>query len=195
MNQDLIKDIKEYVNYLLLPLENHYYHQYEHALAVLERALYLAQKEWLDEDQKEMLAIAALFHDTGFIIQYEENERIGAKIAQNYLKTMLYPNEKIKIIEKIIIATTPNIEPTNILEEIIKDADMDNLGREDFFTVSWKLRHEKEMIQNIKIKNPDWHHAALDMIEHHRFYTATQRSERIDGLQKNAAKLKKELSK
>lgn len=51
------------------------------------------------------------------------------------------------------------------------------------------------MIQNIKIKNPDWHHAALDMIEHHRFYTATQRSERIDGLQKNAAKLKKELSK
>jgi HD superfamily phosphodiesterase len=74
-----------------------------------------------------MIAIAALFHDTGFVIEYENNETFGAKIARNYLRTILYPEEKIKIIQQIILATIPTVTPQNLLEEIIKDADMDNL--------------------------------------------------------------------
>jgi len=37
MDKALISDIKKYVNYLLIPLENMYYHQYDHALSVMER--------------------------------------------------------------------------------------------------------------------------------------------------------------
>jgi hypothetical protein len=41
---------------------------------------------------------------------------------------MLYPDEKIEIIEKIIMATIPTYKnPKNILEKIIKDADLDYL--------------------------------------------------------------------
>jgi hypothetical protein len=40
---------------------------------------------------------------------------------------MLYPEEKIEKIEKIILATRVSHNPTNIYEEIIKDADLDNL--------------------------------------------------------------------
>jgi hypothetical protein len=41
---------------------------------------------------------------------------------------MLYPEAKIQIVEKIIMATVPTYnEPKDILEKIIKDADMDNL--------------------------------------------------------------------
>jgi len=40
----------------------------------------------------------------------------------------LYPNDKIELIEKIILATDPAYkDPKNQYEEIIKDADMDNL--------------------------------------------------------------------
>jgi HD superfamily phosphodiesterase len=74
-----------------------------------------------------------LFHDVGFIIQYDDNESIGATIAKNYLKSILYPEEKIQIIESLIIATIYSHEPQNLLEKIIKDADTDNLGRDDFF--------------------------------------------------------------
>ena len=90
MNKELISDIKNYVNYLLLPLDGLYYHQYDHALSVMERAIYLGSVEGCSPDEIEMLAIAALFHDTGFVIQYDENEPIWAKIAQNYLRTELY---------------------------------------------------------------------------------------------------------
>lgn len=193
MRKELISDIKNYVNYLLLPLEKHYYHHYEHALSVMERAIYLWTMEWCSEDEIEMLVIAALFHDTGFVIQYDGNEVFGAKIAQNYLKTILYPEDKIEIIQNIIMATDPQAEPQNLLEKIIKDADMDNLGREDFFDISEKLKKERETIKNIKIKDPDWHHASLDVIQWHSYYTGTQIKERNEKLKRNTEKLKKQL--
>jgi hypothetical protein len=37
----IIIDAKKYVNSILMPLESLYYHQYEHALDVMHRALYL----------------------------------------------------------------------------------------------------------------------------------------------------------
>jgi predicted RNA binding protein YcfA (HicA-like mRNA interferase family) len=44
------------------------------------------------------------------------------------LKSVLYPKEKIKTIERLILATKPTYKnPIDILEEIIKDADLDNL--------------------------------------------------------------------
>lgn len=190
MDKILLGDIKKYVNYLLIPLEDLYYHQYEHALSVMERAVYLASMEGCSSEEIEMLAIASLFHDTGFVIQYDENEAFWAKIARNYLTTMLYPQDKIEVIEKIILATKVWKEPTTLMQEIIKDADMDNLGREDFFDVSEKLKRERETIKNIKIKDPDWHHASLDIISWHKFYTGTQIMERHEKLKKNTEKLK-----
>tara|TARA_B110000879_G_C10783626_1_gene359938 strand:- start:132 stop:332 length:201 start_codon:yes stop_codon:yes gene_type:complete len=60
----VIKRAKEYVNQLLVPLEQHYYHQYSHALEVMDRAVYLAQEEGLSDDDIEALALAGLFHDS-----------------------------------------------------------------------------------------------------------------------------------
>ena len=195
MNQKLISDIKSYVNYLLLPLDKLYYHHYDHALSVMERALYLGKEEGVSEDELEMLAIAALFHDTWFVIQYDENEYIGAKIARNYLMTVLYNIEKISVIESIILATSPSAIPYNLLEKIIKDADMDNLGTNEFFNISEKIKHEREIIQHIKIQDPDWHHASLDLIEWHTFYTNTQIRERNEKLRENTEMLRKEVKK
>jgi hypothetical protein len=47
MNLDnkVIRRAKVYVNQLLIPLEQHYYHQYSHALEVMDRAVYLGKKE------------------------------------------------------------------------------------------------------------------------------------------------------
>jgi len=40
-NNKLIENAKKYVNKILLPLEDHYYHSYKHAIDVMERAVYL----------------------------------------------------------------------------------------------------------------------------------------------------------
>lgn len=189
----LIKEAKRYVNMLLGPLENHYYHQYEHALDVMERCIYLANREWLSDNDLELLSLASLFHDTWFIIEYDDNEEIGAKIARNYLKSILYPEDKIKIVMDMIIATKVNVEPTNILEQIIKDADTDNLGRDDFFEKWDRLKRELELIKQIKIKDSDWVHYSIEFLKKHIFYTPTELIERENKKKENMKKIEERL--
>ena len=188
---DIITNSKKYVNMLLWPLDTHYYHEYEHALEVYDRCMYLWEKEWLWENDLEMLGLAALFHDVWFIIQYDDNEYIWAMIAKNYLKSMLYPTEKIGIIERIIISTKPDLKSTNILEKIIRDADTDNLWRDDFFEKWKRLKKEIETIKKIKIKDPDWNHHSLDFLSKHKFLTDTNIKERQQKKEENIQKLKK----
>ena len=190
----VLERAKKYVNKLLVPLERHYYHSYNHAIEVMERCIYLWEKEWLEKEEIEMVAIAWLFHDTGFIIQYDNNEPIWAKIAQNYLRTILYDRDKIKNIERLILATDPEYKiPVDIYEKIIKDADMDNLGRKDFFEKTNNLKREREIIKNIKIRDPEWRHASIDILREYKFKTFTQKMERDFTKWKNLEEMLKEL--
>lgn len=194
--RNIVEEAKNYVNTILTSLEDMYYHQYDHTLDVYARATYLAEKEWLSLPEIEMLQMAALFHDTGFIIQYEHNEPIGAKFASNFLKTLLYPEDKIKTIERVILATDPSYtEPKDIYEKIIKDADIDNLWREDFFEKWTKVKTEVEVLKNIKIKDPDWHHAMLDVLYKNKFYTKTQIEERQQKKDENIALLESKIER
>ncbi len=195
----IVELAREYVNSLLIPLENHYYHQFNHALEVTDRAIYLWKKEWLNDEELEMLAIAWLFHDTWFLIQYDDNEFAWAKIASNFLKSMLYPEEKIKTIERIIMATVPSYKkPKDILEKIIKDADLDYLWWEEFMKKADNLKRELEAMKNIKILDPEWQHWSIKFLKEHKYYTKTQIKERSKKKlenQKNLEKLISELEK
>ncbi|MGB2111376.1 MAG: hypothetical protein ACPHY8_06215 [Patescibacteria group bacterium] len=72
---------------------------------------------------------------------------------------MMYDREKINLIEQIILATDPDYKtPQNIYEKIIKDADLDNLGRNDFLDRTNDLNREIEAIKDIKLKDPKWKH-------------------------------------
>jgi len=188
-----VKKASEFVQGLLWPLDDkHFYHNYSHALEVMERAIYLAKNENIENEEIELLALASLFHDTGFIVQYDENEIIGAKIAHNYLKTISYDDEKIHKIEKLIMATDPDYRhPENILEKIIKDADLDNLWTTDFIRKWDLLLEELKIIKNINLDTHAWHLSALKLIENHVLYTTTQLGERKNGLSENISSLKK----
>ena len=200
MEKNILWNAKKYVNLLLSPLNNHYYHSYEHAIDVMQRAIYLSEQENLPVDEIEMMALAGLFHDTGFIVMYDKNEPIWAKIASNYLKSINYDKNKIKLIEQIILATDPDYtNPKNIYEKIIKDADMDNLCRDDFQKKSKDIKKELETVKKIKIKDPECHHSLVDLLISHKFNTDVQRKERDkkkqENLNKMITKLKREYKK
>lgn len=193
MNEKIITGIKSYVNMMMSPLENHYYHQYEHALEVSQRCLEIWKKEWLDDVTLEILVIAGLFHDIWFIVQYDDNEYIGSTLARNYLRSILYPFERIKVIEELIIATIPDRIPQNILESIIKDADTDNLWRDDFFDKWERLKNEIESIKKIKIFEPDWTHYSIKFLLDHHFSTKSEIQDRQLKKDENLKKLENRL--
>jgi predicted metal-dependent HD superfamily phosphohydrolase len=176
--------------------EHLYYHHSEHTTDdVLPTSVHLASMESISADDLFLLQIAALFHDTGFIERYHNNEEIGVRIAGEVLPGFGFSTGQIQRIGNIILAT--RIAPVkerffqmagnDILEKIICDADLDNLGREDFFDKSANLYKEMGYFEHVPDEK-EWVDYMVFILESHRYYTASAIKLRAEGQKNNLAK-------
>lgn len=151
---------------------NLFYHSVDHVEDVLQAAERIAIAEKMNEEQIELIKIAAIFHDSGFIIQQQDHEKISCDFAREILPLFNYLSEEIEIVCGMILATKYPHQPKNKLEEIICDADLDYLGREDFYEIG-KLLY-KELISNGSIGNEmQWNVMQEKFLRSHRYYTYT----------------------
>ncbi|MBU3661934.1 MAG: HD domain-containing protein, partial [Bacteroidetes bacterium] len=118
------------------------YHSYHHIMDVLDAAITLAEQEGLSEYETLLLKTAVLYHDSGFTRQSNEHEKIGCDIAKETLPNFGYSEKEIEQICGMIMATKIPQTPTNLLEQIICDADLDYLGRDDFWQIGNNLYDE-----------------------------------------------------
>ena len=143
---NLIEQARSYVQDILRKCESYPYHNPDHTLKVYDRATYIALAENVDGEDLEDLQIACLFHDTGFTEQYSKNEFIGVKIARRWLESHQHPKLRIDKIEGIIMATVLFSKPKTHLQEIIQDADLDNIGTHEEFYYSQRYLVELRTI-------------------------------------------------
>ena len=149
------------------------YHSLKHTTNVEKAAVRIAKLEGVEGEELILLKTAVLFHDSGFIIQYENNEELGAKLARKELPKFGYNTRQIEKIEKIILATKRDIEPLSLLEKIMCDADHDYLGRADYFMISRKLRNELAL-NGKKMSDLEWIDFQINYLQNvHEFYTET----------------------
>jgi predicted metal-dependent HD superfamily phosphohydrolase len=173
------------------------YHDANHTLhptkGVVASANRIAISENISERDRELLITAAYFHDTGYIREYEKNEPIAARMAGRILKLIGYkPNEVVKV-QNMILATDLEHEPKTHVEKILCDADLDHLGREDFFKFDGKLR-EGWRARGIHVSDEaKWFKGTLEFIKNHQYYTESQKKLREKGKQKNIQRLLKKL--
>ena len=161
------------MNKLKKELPKHlFYHSVEHIKDVYDSAKAIAKAEKIKKEEKDLLLTAALFHDSGFIIDQKEHERLSSEIAEKYLPDFDYTPEQIKVIRGMIMATKIPQSPKNHLEEIICDADLDYLGRDDFFVIGDKLFAELSMYGIIDSEN-DWNKLQVTFLEKHHYFTKT----------------------
>lgn len=176
----------DFLDYLKNNLDSSlYYHSVLHTMDVLEATENIALHEGVLDERMILLKTAALIHDAGFIKQYNNNEVIGVEIAKETLPKYGYTKNQIDKISALILATAVDHEPKNKLERIIKDADLDYLGRDDFEEISDKLYLELKEREIIKDKE-HWDKLQIKFFEKHQYYT--------DYSQKHRAK-KKQLNK
>ena len=151
---------------------NLYYHGVHHVLDVLSAAEMLGKEEKISESEMELVRVAVLFHDAGFTVSPKNHEQIGCQLVQNKLPGFGYNNDEINSICGMIMATTYPQQPKNHLEEIVCDADLDYLGRDDFFTIGNTLL--KEMNTNGSITSEaDWNKLQESFLESHHYFTNT----------------------
>ena len=169
-------DLQEYIlDRLEKGLPKHlYYHNVKHTVDVVTESELIGWSEGLDDCQLLLLKTAALFHDLGHIAAYVGHEERSADFAREILPKYQYTPEEIETICRIIMATKLPPQPSDLLEAIICDSDLDYLGRTDFVPVSNSLFAELKVINKSLTLN-DWNKQQVKFISSHQYFTKTGR--------------------
>jgi uncharacterized protein len=147
------------------------YHDVNHTLDVAAQSLSIAAEEGINDPAMLLeLEIASLYHDTGFLFIYNGHEDKGCEIAREELPGFGVDQASIDNICGLIMATKVPQSPKNHLQEIICDADLDYLGRNDFFETSDRLRREL-VSYNLVNGGIEWQEKQLDFLQAHRYFT------------------------
>ncbi|MDD2635317.1 MAG: HD domain-containing protein, partial [Bacteroidales bacterium] len=159
---------------------NLYYHNIKHTINVLYNVEDIAREEGVDEEEMLLLKCAALFHDAGFMVSYDDNEEIGAKMAAQTLRKYKFTDEQIDTVKRLIMATKMPPKPKDNLEKMMCDADLDYLGRPDFIPISQNLF--RELFERGKIDTIEqWNRMQYKFIINHNYFTETARKNRDAG--------------
>ncbi len=166
-----------------------YYHSLSHtrdfAVPAAER---LADMESVEDGDKLLLVTAAYFHDLGYLEQVTGHEKISARIAAEALPSFGYSAEQVEVIQGIIMATQLPQSPHTRLEEMMADADLDILGRDEFLENSRELRLELAALGNVH-SDESWYRSQLNFLRSHRYFTESQRLLRDEQKKNNIAAL------
>ncbi len=173
--------------------ESLYYHGLHHTLDVVESVLRIAQAEGLwDEETLTLLRTAALFHDAGFLSTYQGHEAEGCRLVREVLPGFDYTPEQIVLVCGMIAATKIPQKPKNKLEEIICDADLDYLGRDDFESIASSLFREMQ-VRNFVADEAAWNQIQIKFLENHCYWTHYSQTTRQPAKQDYLQQLKKNL--
>lgn len=165
------------------------YHNKTHVDDVFNSASEIAICENISDNEVFLLKTAALYHDIGFIETYNTHEDVSKKIAMQSLPSFGFGDSDILKICNMIEATKIPQTPKCHLEKIICDADLDNLGREDFFNNMELLFLEKKNFGFINDKTL-WYKQTFDMLKSHEYFCKSSKIRRSSIKQNNIQKLK-----
>ena len=171
-----------------------YYHSINHTKDVVKAVERIALLEGVTDEGLFLLKTAAIFHDAGFIESYEHNEPIGARMATEILPKYGYTEQHIKTIVELINVTEIPHRPINKLQEIICDADLDYLGREDFEEIADRLRKELREMNKID-SDRAWDNLQVKFLNQHQFFTKTAKETRQKKKEENLSIVLKRLER
>jgi uncharacterized protein len=170
------------------------YHNTGHTLDVLKQAMNIAADEGItSRSDLLLLQASALYHDVGFIEAYNGHEEKSCEVAQHELGAFGFSEEQVSIICGIIMATKIPQSPHTILEMILCDADLDYLGRTDFFTIGEGLFREF-LHQGVVADETDWNQLQVGFLERHHYFTRSSRQKRENFKQQHLDEIKKKLA-
>lgn len=169
---------KKYIlNRLRTELAVHlYYHGLHHTLDVLKMATKIALSEGVRGRDLVLVKTAALFHDAGFVKnKHAGHEAEGCLMVREHLPELGYSPADIEKICGMIMATKIPQSPSNLLENVICDADLDYLGRPDFYPIGNTLFEEMQEYHLIKDEK-SWNQLQVSFLSGHRFHTHTNKA-------------------
>jgi len=167
-----------------------YYHDLNHTLDVYHSVLRIARLEKVNSADLILLKTAAMYHDCGMLRTYVGHEEASCEIAEEVLPDFSYKPDEILQVNKLIMATKLPQNASDHLEQIICDADLDYLGREDFFMISHRLKLEWILQDFNHTTLKEWYKLQVSFLGNHQFFTKAAKETREAGRLKNLKQIK-----
>lgn len=195
MDDKLLNDAREKVGEIFSnEVDPKYaYHNMDHTLKVVAAVRVLMDQADLSDSEKEMLLLAAFFHDSGFIDGQPNHEIRSANIADKWLEKRGYPEDRRKIISRIIQSTHVDAIPELELGKLLKDADLSGLASKYYFVESEKLRQEWENLSGVNMEEIDWLKTNRAFQKEHYYHSAAGKKLYDTGKKANQKILKKKI--
>ena len=177
LNSDLLTSVELHISNFFkehIPPE-YVYHDFQHTYFVVGAATTIAVAYQLSEKEQEILQLAAWFHDTGYTEGQQGHEERSSAFARSYLTEIEYEEEGIEQIIGCIMATKVPHKPSNLLEEILCDADFNHLGSKSYWDRCSRVRQELATTKEIIMSEQEWVDFELNFIIQHQYHTAVAR--------------------
>jgi predicted metal-dependent HD superfamily phosphohydrolase len=166
------------------------WHTKEDALPAVRK---LAQMSRLSEEETRFVELGVVYHDLGFLVDRADHERAGVSIAAQVLPGFGFNSEYVALVQGMILATRIPQAPHTPLEEIVADADLDNLGRADCMARSEALRAENACFGQA-YSEEEWCTRQLRFMLNHSYWTEAARELHDAGKRENIARLEARLA-
>lgn len=147
------------------------YHNFDHTLEVVEHVKEISTAMRVHASEKEIVLLAAWFHDTGYLFSPKEHEERSVGIATEFLRSNGYPESKIRRVAGCIRATKVPQQPKNDLEKIMGDADLLHLGKKDSIARGEMLRTEIESMSGHLLPEEEWIRQSISFHLGHHYHT------------------------
>ena len=166
------------------------YHTVEHTLDMHSATIRLLQAEDIkDEYLCKLIETAALYHDAGMLISYKDHETQSVIIAGKILPGFGYSTNDVDEIAGLILVTKLPQKPKTLPEQILCDADLDSLGREDFFLESFELQLEWKL-NGIRVTTlEEWLQFEVKFFTDHEYFTRSARELRQEKKKRNLSEI------
>jgi uncharacterized protein len=171
-----------------------FYHQVNHTLDVFKMAIYYAEKENVTDNDLKLLLIAALYHDSGYLFERQSHEERSCDLVHAVLPGFGYSAHDIQTICNIIMTTKIPQSAQSLLEKILCDADLDYLGRDDFFATGNLLYCEMHTAGLVST-HAEWDARQIEFLRSHQYFTPTAKALREGKKQENLNELSAKTAK
>lgn len=170
-----------------------YYHGLYHTNDVIEAARVIGNTEGVSNAEMNLLEVAAAYHDCGHLVTYANHEEASCGIAYAMLKSFGFSQSEINVVCQMIMATKIPQNPKSKLDQILCDADLDYLGRDDYKSISSELY--KEFCEwGILCGEKKWTERQIAFLSQHMYWTTYSIENREISKRKQLAVLQQKLS-
>lgn len=149
------------------------FHTLQHTQEVVAACELMADYYKLSDDDHFALVLAAWFHDTGYIAgQAKDHETVSVETAVQFMQAKQMNASTMEKVIGCINATRLPQSPTQLIEQIISDADLFHLGSDDFKEKSRLLREELNDMGGMSISKKEWRKKNIEFLENHNYFTS-----------------------